>query len=305
MNKYLKDLVFVVSGGRTGTQFLGDRLSTAITDSFSVHDPDILSAYISRITGRIRVFGLWNMTVGKAIGTSGVRSVGHRIITGEMDRQTGLARLYKLRAKYHESINESLIIESNSQWFYVCDELKEIWPHARVIIVVRDPRTWIRSWLNKGIRWRAFDPVRLLPPGRLTPRKTGDLELASRWRSFGTFERLAWEWSFVYGRLQAHVERNGNARIFRFEDLFGSATKDAMNELVAFAASHGGRGYDFEVPDDFTKTVCNASHGAAPNWNEWSPEQAWLVDALCGSLMVKYGYGQEPSWKKKVEQYLL
>lgn len=301
MNKQPKDLVFVISGGRTGTQFLGDHLSTAIASSFSVHEPDILSCYVDRMVGRLRVFGLWNMTIGKAIGASGIRTVGQRIITGKMERQAGLSRLHKLRKSYHESISEPLIIESNSQWLYACDELKEIWPHARVIVVVRDPRTWIRSWLNKGIRWRAFDPVRLLPPGRVTPRKIGDLELARQWRSFGTFGRLTWEWSFVYGRLQAHVERNSNARIFRFEDLFGAANQGAMNELLAFAASHSGREYDFELRDDFATTACNASHGSAPHWNEWDRDQAGLVDSLCGPLMLKYGYGQELDWKEKVQ----
>lgn len=301
MSNTTKDLVFVISGGRTGTQFLGDRLSAAITDSYSVHDPDILSVYVKRVAARIKVFGLWNMTIGKALGRTGVRSIGQRLITGEIDRSTALSRIHNLRSHYHESIRESLVIESNSQWLYVCDEIATIWPHARVIVVVRDPRTWIRSWLNKGIRWRPYDPVRLFPPGRLTPRETGDSAWIRRWRSFDTLGKLAWEWRFVYGRLQAHVERNPNARLFRFEDLFEADNDNAMHQLVSFSASHPMRQYRFTVPEEFRTNIQNASHGSYPDWREWAPEQAKLVDDLCGLLMKRFGYGNEESWKQKLE----
>lgn len=300
MSRFAKDLVFVVSGGRTGTQFLGDRLSIAIQDSFSIHDPDILSIYVKRVAGRVRRFGLYNMTLGKITGHTGIRSIGYRLITGQIDLATALRRLEATRTGYHSSISEPLVIESNSQWLYACDELAKIWPHAKLIIVIRDPRTWIRSWLNKGIRWRAYDPVRLLPPGRLTPEKVGDFEWAGPWQSFDTLGRLAWEWRFVYSRLLDHETRNPNARIFKFEDLFGAQDKTAMHELVRFAATHDNRSYAHKVPEGFTATIHNASVGRARDWQEWSDVQARLVDRLCGSLMRRFGYGDEPEWKRKL-----
>ena len=301
MSKLRKDLVFIVSGGRTGTQFLGDRISMAIEDSFSVHDPDILSIYVRRVLERIRTFGLYNMTIGKTIGRTGVRSIGQRLISERIDRKTALNRLERLRQKFHASIDQPLVVESNSQWLYVCDELMSIWPHARIIVIVRDPRTWIRSWLNKGIRWRTYDPVRLLPPGRLTPAKIGDRAWADKWKSFGIVGRLAWEWRFVYSRLQEHAENNLNARIFRFEDLFHSEDETSMQELVKFAATHPDRKYYFNLPKEFTEKVQNASHGTAPDWRQWRPDQARLVDSLCGTLMTKFGYGHETSWKEKLK----
>lgn len=301
MNKQRKDLVFIVSGGRTGTQFFGDRISMAIEDSFSVHDPDILSIYIKRVAGRISTFGLYNMTLGKALGRTGVRSIGQRFISGRIDRETALDRLEALRLKFYASIDRPLVVESNSQWLYVCDELMSIWPQARIIVIVRDPRTWIRSWLNKGIRWRIYDPVRLLPPGRLTPAKIGDRAWAEEWKSFGIVGRLAWEWRFVYRRLQKHVENNPNARLFRFEDLFHSEDETSMRELVKFAATHPEREYSYELPEEFREKVQNASQGAAQDWREWRPEQARLVDSLCGTLMAKFDYGHEAGWKGKLK----
>lgn len=296
-----KDLVFVLSGGRTGTQFLGDRLSSAILQSFSVHDPDVLSIFIKRVPGRLKTFGIWNMTIGKATGQTGVRSIGQRLITGKIDLPTALFRLKKSREAYHSSITAPLIIESNSQWLYVCDELAMVWPHARVIVVVRDPRTWIRSWLNKGVRWHWYDPVRWLPPGRLTPALVDDRDAIYNWGSLGPHGRLAWEWRFIYGRLLRHVKINTNARLFRFEDIFQGGNQETMRQLVQFAARHSSVEYEFHVPEDFTRNAHNASHGRATDWHDWSERQAKLVDRFCGPLMKGLGYGNEESWKQKIK----
>ena len=99
MTAHHKDLVFIVSGGRTGTQFLGDRLSLAIENSYSVHEPDILPISVKRVGGRLRTFGLWNMVFGKALGLSGIRVLGQRAITGTIDRETCRAAATALRMR--------------------------------------------------------------------------------------------------------------------------------------------------------------------------------------------------------------
>ena len=300
MSDIKKDLVFILSGGRTGTQFLGDRLSSAIPQSFSVHEPDVLSIFIKRVPGRLRTFGLWNMTIGKITGQTGVRSIGQRLITGKIDLSTALMRLKRSRESYHSSMDAPLIIESNSQWLYVCDELAMNWPHARIIVVARDPRTWIRSWLNKGVRWRWYDPVRWVPPGRLTPALVDDREGIHYWNSSGPLGRLAWEWGFVYDRLLRHVKTNTNARLFRFEDIFHHENQFKMCQLVEFAAQHSSGKYEYYVPENFTSSVRNASHGTAASWHNWSRSEAKLVDRFCGPLMKSLGYGNEESWRLKI-----
>lgn len=301
MNEDQKDLVFIVSGGRTGTQFLGDQLSLVIPNSYSEHEPDILSLHKPRTIKRIETFGLRHTFWGKFFGRGGVRAIGTWRILGKITEQECIRRLQNVRHRYHSSIEAPLIIESNPQWHYACDELSITWPHARIIIIVRDPRTWIRSWLNKGIRWRAYDLVQWLPPGRITPKKAGDIEWIKPWKKFDAFSRLAWEWRFVYRRLARFAQKNANAKIFRFEDLFHNKDQTPMRELVEFAATHPKRQYSYQLPRDFTAKSKNASQGPAQDWKEWCPEQARLVDSLCGTLMTKFGYGHETSWKAKLK----
>ena len=76
---------FIVSGGRTGTQFLGDLLSEAIEDSYSEHEPDIIHGFDEGSLERLRRFGLWHMVVGRALGQSGVRVLGTRYLVGKDD----------------------------------------------------------------------------------------------------------------------------------------------------------------------------------------------------------------------------
>lgn len=296
-----KDIVFVISAGRTGTQFLGDRLSSVIGESFSVHEPDVLTFSNRRIKARIRAFGLWNLTFGKVLGRSGARAIGQYLATGRIKRAEALARIKNARLTYYDSIAEPLIIESNCQCHFICDELADLWPCARTIIIARDPRTWIQSWLNKKIRWSWYDPVRLLPPGRLTPHDVGDFEWSERWSSFSKFERLAWEWKFIYDRLLRHRDINPNARIFRYEDLFSAGSDQAMAELLNFASNHPSHKYEFSIPDNFISNVDNASKATTPPWEEWLPKDAAVVDALCGDLMSDLGYGEEPIWREKLK----
>lgn len=296
-----KDLVFVVSGGRTGTQFFGDQLSSIIEGCFSVHDPDILSVFRERIMSRVRTFGFRHMVTDRVLQKSGLRVIGQKLITGRIDEREALQRLHQMRDHYYNSIPQSLIAESNSQWLYVVDQLARLWPHARVVVVIRDPRSWIRSWMNKGYHQRPYDPVKLIPPGRLRPADVGDEQWVSQWKRFDTFGRLAWEWRFVYGRLYRHMQTNPNCRFFRFEDVFNREDTSAMFDLVQFSASHDAKNYPFRIPSGFSGRVQNASAGNSPEWRDWDSAQARLVHQLCGGLMRRFQYGLEDEWKQKLD----
>ncbi|WP_420823063.1 sulfotransferase [Wenzhouxiangella limi] len=136
-----KDLAFVTSGGRTGTQFFGDRLSEVISNCHSEHDPDILSIFIERVGQRIATFGFQHMILGKALGRSGIRAVGQAWLTNRSEEAECLAKLRNARSAFHEKIDAPLIIESNSQWWMVSDLIHKVWPDAKVIAIVRDPGT--------------------------------------------------------------------------------------------------------------------------------------------------------------------
>lgn len=296
----IKHLVFIVSGGRTGTQFLGDRITEAIPESYSEHEPDVLVPDNPRSFRRVLKFGLWGAAFGKLVGRTGIRSIGTARLKGRISAKEAAKRIESARKKYHQSIEHRLIIESNGQWNYACAELSQVWPHAKIAVIIRDPRSWIRSWLNKGTRWQWQDTARWLPPGRPTPSTVGDDKWASTWRHLDAFGRLAWEWQFTYSRLLSHAGENSNSRVFRFEDLFDQYHFSAMQDLIRFCAQHVDCNYSVKLPRNFAEKPQNTSKGSEPGWIEWSSERAHLLDQMCGELMRRNGYGTEPAWQEKV-----
>ena len=295
-----KDLVFITSAGRTGTQFFGDFLKTAIEDCWSAHEPDMLRGSISDQAEKIRKFGFWYMVPGRLLGTTGVRPLGQRLLTNDISKKNCFDRLRRSRSRYHKRIAQSLIIESNYQWWPFAKVIGEIWPGAKMIGIIRDPRHWVRSWQNHGPRHKWNDWTKLFPPGRLTPSALGDQQWYRRWKGLGTLGKLAWEWRTIYTHLDSAVTENpSNIRMFRFEDLFGQPEKN-MQELIDFAANHPERKYRYHQPPGFAGWIRNASKGLHPHWLDWRHEDARLVEEMCGSLMQKYGYGLEDVWGKKV-----
>ncbi len=295
-----KDLVFIVSAGRTGTTFLGNMLSVAIENCHSEHEPDDLTFSLKKNIDRIRKYGSWYMVIGRLLGISGVRPLGQKYVSGRVSEEQCLSEIVDLRRRLHSRIKESLVVESNGQWNYLVGLIHKVWPKAKIIVIVRDPRTWVQSWMNRGIRYSPYDPVRFFPPGWLSPSKVGDLEWENAWSSFDTFGRLVWEWRNVNGRLLDYAESDARCHLFRYEDLFKANCGEAMRDLVEFAAIHGKRQYRFSIPEGFTSEKHHASSGDFPHWREWDMKRAQLLDRLCGQLMHRFHYGTESQWHKMI-----
>lgn len=294
-----KDLVFIASGGRTGTMFFGERLRTVVEGCWSEHEPDVLSANWRKSLARIHRFGLWHMVVGRLAGVAGLRPLGHRLLTGGISEDECLRRLREQRAQYHASIDEGLIVESSGRWWMFADRLHKIWPEAKLVGIVRDPRDWIGSWRRHQPNRQTPGWSNWFPLGPLTPRAVGDLDWADRWDELDQFGRLAWDWRMIYGKLDLASSVSRNVRMFRFEDLFGP-DDDAIRQLVEFVSEHEGRHYRVHDLEGFTAKVHNASSGSRQHWRDWSADNARLVEELCGPLMRKYGYGSEVEWQRMI-----
>lgn len=296
-----KDLVFIASGGRTGTTFFGEQVKTVIDDCWSEHEPDILAADWRKSLRRIGRFGLWHMVVGRLAGLSGLRPLGHFYLSGRITKEECVRALRRQRRGYHAAINEPLIVESSGRWWMFADCIADIWPDAKMIAVIRDPRDWIDSWRRHQPRRFAPHFLRWFPLGPLTPADVGDEAWRDRWDALGQFGKTAWDWRTLYTRLDNAASENDRVRIFRFEDLFAAET-GAMHALIDFIADHGARKYAVRNLSGFADNARNASHGPRRDWRDWTAEDARLLDEMCGPLMRKYGYGLEPEWLAMLER---
>lgn len=269
----MKDLVFIASGGRTGTKLFGNHLKDLIEDCWSQHEPDNFVLKWGHPTHqRIADFGLAHMTLGKL--RSGLRAIGTRYQNG-VDKAETIAALRAIRTKYHERRPEGLLVESYSQWWMVADIIDEIWPGARMVGVVRDPRDWIASWLSHDPKRRkGWEPM------ARSVRCEG-------WGGMSQVERLAWEWNRVATVLVAN--EGANVRIYRFEDLMFEPKFEALEDMVRFIAN--GRVY--RDVSELRRARINSSE--ARQWTDYGLEFAETVERYAGTMMKRLGYDRQPA----------
>ena len=296
-NRNDKKLAFIISGGRTGTLLLGESLSKFIDDCHSEHEPDVLVLGKFKTIPRIRTFGVWHMIIGRILNQTGTRIIGQKFCRKSISEEKAVALLKRSRKKYHDTIKETLIIESNSQWWALTHLINKAWPAAKIAVIVRDPRDWIRSWINKSGRYDRYDLVAYIPPGRLTPQKVGDHKWAQHWEDFSTFEKLAWEWMYIYSTITSHSTADQeNIKLYRFEDLF-STEEDTLEEMVNFITLHRDKKYGVSEISKLKRITRNSSSGLMPHWKNWNPDQVASINRICGDLMHKFSYGNEAEWK--------
>jgi hypothetical protein len=295
-----KQLTFIASGGRTGTQFFGDILGQIVSDCHSEHEPDMVAG-LSRLTlQRVSRFGLWHMCIGRLLGRTGIRVLGQSFLEGQLDAQTCIRRLRAGRDNYHAAIPQTLIVESYYAWWMVADQIESIWPDAKLAGILRDPRDWIASWLRHASNRRNGALTETLPPGPLHPAKVGDAKTAAIWDQLDQVGKLAWEWRMIATHLDVASRDSPNVRVFRFEDLF-EGDVEQLSDFVQFATSHqNGPSHHICNLASIRETKRNSSSGTAQSWQDWNDAQVAAVSYLCGPVMDTYGYGKEPEWQMRV-----
>lgn len=296
-----KDLVFIVSGGRTGTTFFGDYLSDVVEDCYSEHEPDLLVGFQAKTRKRIRRFGVYHMVIGRLLRQTGIRNLAQKYLAGELSDSQIIQKIYKHRGRYHASIQASLIVESYYVWYGLLGPLRKSYPNAKILGIVRDPRDWVRSWMNYGGFYGTSDQIKWFGQSRVTPAVTGDKRQAEKWSEMDHFEKICWNWNLTYGLISDFTEGDINGRVFRFEDIFLAENKEnSLEDLMDFTTCFAHRNYSYDLKKLKAKPSANSSKKTLPSWTDWTPDQAKKMDALCGDLMRSYNYGVETEWLDKL-----
>ncbi|MEP0191485.1 MAG: hypothetical protein ABJP70_12775 [Erythrobacter sp.] len=282
------NLTFIVSGGRTGTKFLGDLLSKKIADCYSEHEPDLFLGFDRISIERIRRFGLWHMVFGRALGMTGVRVTGTQFMTGKKDLDKTINALRRQRLAYHSSIEQSLVLESYYAWWMVAPHLPKIFPGSKTIGVIRDPRHWIASWLARDARRSNGHWTHMLPPGPINPHTVGDSHWAKEWDTWTPVIKLAWQWMTINRQIEIAMERS-NLTLLRFEDIF-DPQKQALNALAIAATDFPSSDYEIGDLHSLISEKRNASDAKADSWQRWTDHERAMTNTLCGPLMSRFGY---------------
>jgi hypothetical protein len=227
--------IFITSTGRTGTWFLTRLINEAVENAWSLHEP---KPHFKR-----EGWYLLNHSPG----------LWHQLY-------------FKTPRRWRQLRNtDEWYVETNYHLFASIPLIRQVWPDAYVVHIVRDGRAVVRSWLNRN---------RYLANSHVTPAHFPDPSVsAAEWEAFNPLQKNAWYWQAV----NAHARQQNPDLILSFEAIFNSEYRDlfALLDLMSSAA------YDAaEVRAKLNEKVNKTGNAFFPPFEEWPhfwQEQFWAI----------------------------
>jgi hypothetical protein len=204
-----------------------------------------------------------------------------------VDRGRLISAYVHARQGLFAGMTERIYVESNNFLHGFLDVLDDIFERPRIVHIVRDPRTYIRSWINfgvfRGIKGLAgqFWKYWLLKPELLSPRP------AFRWNAMGQQERIAWYWTAINRELNRGRELFGDRYIrLRFEDIFAPDNRP-MDNLAQWLGLPARTNPQATLA---AEKVNRSRRNLCPPFEQWDRLTQEKVLNQCRELMDLYGY---------------
>ncbi|MFI3176514.1 MAG: hypothetical protein R3Y67_03355 [Eubacteriales bacterium] len=293
--------IFISSTGRTGTQFFAKYMHEMIRDSVSLHEPG--TPWFSKpkqLLGQVKEYGIYHLSVGQGKNTHSMYKLSRDYIAGEISREDACKNIIAINEQVDRLYPADVTVYSSGHIYGLMELLDSVYKNSRFVFIIRDPREWITSALNK-IEYSLYGPIEIFYRKiSLQPSCYEDDPYLQEWNHFSKFEKYCW----FYEKLNTHVmkEMQGkeNFRVFRYEDLFlGEDKVEHFGGLLEFATEF----QDGSIPHQYCpETISNKvdSKKNSSTWESWTPEQVKIMHRHCGALMQEYGYGQENMWQDKL-----
>ena len=246
--------VFVVSTGRTGTQFLARTI--AGWGARSHHEP-----------------GPWWL-----------RHLSNAHASGRVSTERAASFLHQVRDE--ALADERPWFEASCLDHGLVAPLLEAFPDATVVHVVRHPVGYVRSAQDWGAYRFGGRPLNVLPYRRLAPPQFRPLDPVARvrWAGQDQFARLAWAWTAMNRSMRTQGEGSDRFRTVRFEDL--TDLESGPVELRRLADDLGVTVGD----DQLRAAVADRVNASQPKAGTWTPAQWQRLVELTAEEAAAYGY---------------
>ncbi|MHA1284996.1 MAG: sulfotransferase family protein [Promethearchaeota archaeon] len=240
-----KNIFFILSIGRSGTKFLSNLLNKA-PNSIVVHEP-------VRSDFRAHQIAFHNETHS------------YKYIKKFRKKEIFL-RLRKKDFKVYGEVNSVLRRH--------CKALKELFPNAIIIHLVRDGRDVVRSIMSRNTMTTRDPNTR-----DIYPKKDDPWNL--KWHSMSRFEKLCWYWKVENEYLDQHLKYR-----IRFEDIISDYNYFSNNLLKILNLDISKETWENEI-----KTPKNITlKYTIPHWKDWDETMLNKFNKICGEMMRRYDY---------------
>lgn len=273
-----RNVVFIVSTGRTATKFFSGFFDQNFESVLARHEPapDLFDLG----TGFIR--GAYS---GAAVNAS--LKYARYGIYKELERG-----------------NVATYVESNNNAALLLPVIKEVFPNLKIAFITRDPRSYLISSYSKvhGVNKQgvnkhgAQDAGYTLygahdPRDRLTAKDFAGDKLGDSWHELRRFEKLCWHWKTYNQLIQNFIEDANAHLVLKYEDLFRQGEVQAVRRLIDFV----GVDRALQPSDTELKTLLSrksnesAAYQLLP-FDQWEAQDKNSFNDILGKDIVRYGY---------------
>lgn len=261
----MENKVFILSTGRAGTNYLSNKID----------DLKLSKDHLHQIKGSRRMNILSNLALRYPTFQNIV--------------------IKKLEDNPRELDNFIDPLKSVAFYFYL-NKMKQGFPadyeKFKVIHLIRDPRDFVRSFMNwKNRKLSGKIAHHLIPYWMPKPKNQ---PIKNIWMS--KFEHYCWTWKIKNELFLNNFKGAKNYHLVRFEDM---TTDDAvLIELLNKLFDGNITKDEFEINNSIQKN--STVNKDFPHWKEWDIEMCQKLHAICGDLMKEFNYGTESEWLQKI-----
>lgn len=297
-----KNCVFIVSTGRTGTQFLAKNLGKMIHSSQVFHEPG--TPWITRPEEwpeLIKQYGLFHLTLGQLRSDMSMFKLSTELIRGNLSIEDAKVNLLEMRESLINNINEKIYIEASGHLFGAVEILNEVIPSSKFIFIIRDPRDWVKSAMNT-FEYILYGPLDLnFLNLSIKAKDIKKDEYQDKWSDMSKFEKYCWYYNKVNSYILDKLAGKRNFRVYRHQDLFNK--REIFYDMLKFASRfENGFKTCFSYNKKLMKKVhSNASKEKFPNWQEWDEEMIEIFNRHCGKWMEDFDFADDIKWKEKLK----
>ncbi len=204
-----KEVILIISSGRTGTNFMAHWMGILSDDFYSVHEPSP---------------DLFHLGIAK-------HRNNQNISISDLKKKRAL-QLFKLNKH-----NKEVYIECNPNLILLLPEVNKLFKNLKIIFIKREFNTYFLSALNKSpdksnVNYFYADND---SRERVTAIDLDD-EFKGNWIDFSREEKIAWWWKKSNEIIDSYCLNNTNARVFKFEDIFSKNNEKTLNQVLDFMA---------------------------------------------------------------------
>ncbi len=261
------NVVIVVSTGRTGTKFIAHFFNEYVNNFFSIHEPfpkiDLLAA----------------------------KYYQQKIDYNRVIRKVRTKRQFMRRKLFVKNLNNYL--ESNPAFWSLIPVIREVFPNLKIINLVRDGRTWLRSAYSR--KFDAKGNYRRDQYGLIWKFNADDIPkdpYYGKWHQMSIIEKFAWVWRTKNKTIMNAIKDDPNAITVRFEDLFFEENNyNGIKEIVKFISEDYYLNIELnDIASPLKNKVNSTSKFLIPEYAQWSDQQKSSFGKVAGDMMYKLGY---------------